>query len=161
MAFVFVHICSSYILLLVPREGCASWLWHFLGIFTYIFVNVFGALPESSVVAFDANVNTFMLHRQNTSFFSRSYIVSNDLYLVEKSVKKTENTGKIYFLFLFIYLSVLLAFSNSGYRYGLCNNVSSSIRGHRMSRSACSSVQCDQGLYCSLSKSMITTECMN
>ena len=32
----FVIFCSS-LLLLVPRKGCASWLWLFLGIFTYIF----------------------------------------------------------------------------------------------------------------------------
>ena len=34
---LFVIICSS-LLLVVPREGCISLLWHFLGIFTYIFV---------------------------------------------------------------------------------------------------------------------------
>ena len=32
----FFIICSSSLLLLVPWEGCASWLWRFLGIFTYI-----------------------------------------------------------------------------------------------------------------------------
>ena len=31
----FVIICSS-LLLLMPREDCASWLWYFLSIFTYI-----------------------------------------------------------------------------------------------------------------------------
>ena len=30
----FVIICSSSLLLLVPREDCASCLWHFLGIIT-------------------------------------------------------------------------------------------------------------------------------
>ena len=30
-----VFICSSS--LVVPREECSSWFWHFLGIFTYIF----------------------------------------------------------------------------------------------------------------------------
>ena len=33
----FVLICSSALLLLVPQKGCASWLWHFLGTFTYIY----------------------------------------------------------------------------------------------------------------------------
>ena len=32
----FVIVCSLSLILLVPREGCASWLSHFLGIFTYI-----------------------------------------------------------------------------------------------------------------------------
>ena len=34
----FVIICSPSFLLLVTLEGCTSWLWHFLCIFTYIFV---------------------------------------------------------------------------------------------------------------------------
>ena len=33
-----VLICSSSLLRLVPREGCASFLWHFLGTFTYILI---------------------------------------------------------------------------------------------------------------------------
>ena len=33
---LFNHYFSLSLLLLVPLEGCASWLWHFLGIFTYI-----------------------------------------------------------------------------------------------------------------------------
>ena len=33
-----VLICSSSHLPLVLREGCASWLWHFMGLYTYIFV---------------------------------------------------------------------------------------------------------------------------
>ena len=32
-----VLICSLSLLLLVPREGCASWLWHFLVLITYDF----------------------------------------------------------------------------------------------------------------------------
>ena len=36
----FVLVCSSSFLVLVPRESCASWLWYFLGISTYIFVPV-------------------------------------------------------------------------------------------------------------------------
>ena len=31
-------VCFRSLLLLVPLECCASWLWYFLGIFTYIFV---------------------------------------------------------------------------------------------------------------------------
>ena len=31
-----VLICSLSLLPLAPRDGCGSWLWHFLGIFTYI-----------------------------------------------------------------------------------------------------------------------------
>ena len=35
----FVIICSSYLLSLVPQEGCSSRLWHFLGIFTpFVFI---------------------------------------------------------------------------------------------------------------------------
>ena len=37
VAVCFVIICSSSFLILVPREECASWLWHFRGTFTYIF----------------------------------------------------------------------------------------------------------------------------
>ena len=33
-----VLICTSSLLLLVHREGYASWLWHFLGMFTYFCV---------------------------------------------------------------------------------------------------------------------------
>ena len=33
---VFFFFCFSSLILLVPRDGCASWLWHFLGIFTCI-----------------------------------------------------------------------------------------------------------------------------
>ena len=84
------------------------------------FVNVFGALSESRVVAFDANDNTFMLLWQNTCFFKVIPMTLNDLYLVMKPMKKIRNPGKIYLLFLFIYLSVLRAFSSLGYRYGLC-----------------------------------------
>ena len=29
-------VCSSSLLFLVPQEGSASWLWHFLGVFLYI-----------------------------------------------------------------------------------------------------------------------------
>ena len=35
VAFVLSLFCSSSLLLLVPLEGCASWLWYFLSIFTY------------------------------------------------------------------------------------------------------------------------------
>ena len=45
----FVIIYSSY-LLFVPREGCALWLWHFLGTFTYIFGPVY-----CLVVVFDGS----------------------------------------------------------------------------------------------------------
>ena len=33
----FAKTCSWRVLLLMPREGCASWLWHSLGSFTYSF----------------------------------------------------------------------------------------------------------------------------
>ena len=39
--------------------------------------------------------------------------------------------------------------------------MSSGIRGQRRPRSACASVQSDQGLHCPLTESLDTTECMN
>ena len=45
----FVIIYSSY-LIFVPREGCALWLWHFLGTFTYMFGPVY-----CLVVVFDGS----------------------------------------------------------------------------------------------------------
>ena len=36
LAICLAIVCSSSLLLLGPREGHASWLWHILGIFTYI-----------------------------------------------------------------------------------------------------------------------------
>ena len=35
--FCFILICSSTLFLLMSREDCASWIRHFLGIFTYMF----------------------------------------------------------------------------------------------------------------------------
>ena len=46
-----VHCSSSALLLLLPLEGCVSWLWHFLGIFTYILTfDVFQG-PVQSIIS--------------------------------------------------------------------------------------------------------------
>ena len=42
-----------------------------------------------------------------------------------------------------------------------CKNVSSGICGQQRPRSACASMQSDQGLHCLLTESLDTTECMN
>ena len=51
-----VFICTSPLLLLVPREGWTSWLWHFLGI--------------SLIFLYNASVGNFM--RWNPKLYSRT-----------------------------------------------------------------------------------------
>ena len=76
---------SVHLSFLVPREGCASWLWHFLGIFTYIFLcTIFETINTSkrSKNWFYDNHNNPVLnvfHRVNRSGLTLSYWINKDV----------------------------------------------------------------------------------
>ena len=44
---VVLSLLVSHLSFFVPREGCASWLWHFLGIFTYKYLYLYVAMHYS------------------------------------------------------------------------------------------------------------------
>ena len=66
--FCFVIGCFSSLLLYVPLEACASWLWHLLGVFTYVFL-------------YTANTFcTILLHKPiNASSRKHAYIILTPL----------------------------------------------------------------------------------
>ena len=57
--------CSSSLLLFVPQEGCASWLWNFLDMFTQLkFLRIVnGDTPvQTAIVGVDQNPGCIWLH---------------------------------------------------------------------------------------------------
>ena len=60
----FVLICLSALLLFVPREDSASRLWHFLGVFTYMFVPLLlFFFVRTSVISYVAFVLSLLVPR--------------------------------------------------------------------------------------------------
>ena len=80
-----VLICSSSLLLLVPREGCSSWLRHFLGIFTYIFTISF--LFEIFMISLSEMEKSF----QNESRCAQEYLI----HLPEEALKVTDELTRL------------------------------------------------------------------
>ena len=84
----FVIICSSSLLLIVPREGFAASLWHFLGVVTYIFsVYIYMSIPKHiefkfsplTLSSLQTDTSTFVnsADPDQTSSLIRIYTVSN------------------------------------------------------------------------------------
>ena len=67
-------ICSSFFLLLVPSEDCTSWLWHVLGISTYIF---------------DIQRNATKPHKERTARLSRWILFKHKYKIRASSIRSS------------------------------------------------------------------------
>ena len=76
-------ICSSSLILLVSREDCAFWLWHFLVIFTYILTLVL--LNPDIIPAFANSVDPDQLASEEANWSGSALFANKHVNLYQQS----------------------------------------------------------------------------